>query len=131
MNIYTDNNKIIYKFDDKDDYESLLVIFKNLKKSTYNLDLKNTIDNLYNIILNRYDEKDNTIIFDIDEICDMLHLFNFCSAVLLLDNKDLINENQYLHYCDTYNTEIIEYYQYILKSLNMDEYINPKINHNI
>lgn len=131
MNIYTDNNKIIYKFDDKDDYESLLIIFKNLKKPTYNSDLKNTIDNLYNIILNRYDEKDNTIIFDIDEICDMLHLFNFCSAVLLLDNKDLINENQYLHYCDTYNTEIIEYYQYILKSLHMDEYINPKINHNI
>lgn len=131
MNIYTNNNKIIYKFDDKDDYESLLIIFKNLKKSTYNSDLKNTIDNLYNIILSRYDEKDNTIIFDIDEICDMLHLFNFCSAVLLLDNKDLINENQYLHYCDTYNTEIIEYYQYILKSLNMDEYINPKINHNI
>lgn len=131
MNIYTDNNKIIYKFDDKDDYESLLVIFKNLKKPTYNSDLKNTIDNLYNIILNRYDEKDNTIIFDIDEICDMLHLFNFCSAVLLVDNKDLINENQYLHYCDTYNTEIIEYYQYILKSLNMDEHINPKINHNI
>lgn len=131
MNIYTDNNKIIYKFDDKDDYEALLIIFKNLKKPTYNSDLKNTIDNLYNIILNRYDEKDNTIIFDIDEICDMLHLFNFCSAVLLLDNKDLINENQYLHYCDTYNTEIIEYYQYILKSLNMDEYINPKINHNI
>lgn len=131
MNIYTDNNKIIYKFDDKDDYESLLIIFKNLRKPAYNSDLKNTIDNLYNIILNRYDEKDNTIIFDIDEICDMLHLFNFCSAVLLLDNKDLINENQYLHYCDTYNTEIIEYYQYILKSLNMDEYINPKINHNI
>ena len=131
MNIYTDNNKIIYKFDDKDDYESLLIIFKNLRKPTYNSDLKNTIDNLYNIILNRYDEKDNTIIFDIDEICDMLHLFIFCSAVLLLDNKDLINENQYLHYCDTYNTEIIEYYQYILKSLNMDEYINPKINHNI
>lgn len=131
MNIYTDNNKIIYKFNDKYDYESLLIIFKNLRKPTYNSDLKNTIDNLYNIILNRYDEKDNTIIFDIDEICDMLHLFNFCSAVLLLDNKDLINENQYLHYCDTYNTEIIEYYQYILKSLNMDEYINPKINHNI
>lgn len=131
MNIYTDNYKIIYKFDNKDDYESLLIIFKHLKKPTYNSDLKNTIDNLYNIILNRYDEKDNTIIFDIDEICDMLHLFNFCSAVLLLDNKDLINENQYLHYCDTYNTEIIEYYQYILKSLNMDEYINPKINHNI
>lgn len=131
MNIYTDNNKIIYKFDNKDDYESLLIIFKHLKKPAYNSDLKNTIDNLYNIILNRYDEKDNTIIFDIDEICDMLHLFNFCSAVLLLDNKDLINENQYLHYCDTYNTEIIEYYQYILKSLNMDEYINPKINHNI
>ena len=61
MNIYTDNNKIIYKFDDKDDYESLLVIFKNLKKPTYNSDLKNTIDTLYNIILNRYDEKDNTI----------------------------------------------------------------------
>lgn len=98
MNIYTDNNKIIYKFDDKDDYESLLIIFKNLRKPTYNSDLKNTIDNLYNIILNRYDEKDNTIIFDIDEICDMLHLFNFCSAVLLLDNKDLINENQYLQY---------------------------------
>lgn len=131
MNIYTDNNKIIYKFDDKDDYESLLIIFKNLRKPTYNSDLKNTIDNLYNIILNRYDEKDNTIIFDIDEICDMLHLFYFCSAVLLLDNKDLINENQYLHYCDTYNTEIIEYYQYILKSLNMDEHINPKINHSI
>lgn len=131
MNIYTDNNKIIYKFDDKDDYESLLIIFKNLRKPTYNSDLKNTIDNLYNIILNRYDEKDNTIIFDIDEICDILHLFNFCSAVLLLDNKDLINENQYLHYCDTYNTEIIEYYQYILKSLNMDEHINPKINHSI
>lgn len=131
MNIYTDNNKIIYKFDDKDDYESLLIIFKNLRKPTYKSDQKNTIDNLYNIILNRYDEKDNTIIFDIDEICDMLHLFNFCSAVLLLDNKDLINENQYLHYCDTYNTEIIEYYQYILKSLNMDEHINPKINHSI
>lgn len=61
----------------------------------------------------------------------MLHLFNFCSAVLLLDNKDLVNEIQYLHYCDTYNTEIIEYYQYILKSLNMDEHINPKINHGI
>lgn len=131
MNIYIDNNKIIYKFDEKDDYESLLIIFKHLKKLTYNSDLKNTIDNLYNIILNRYDEKDNTIIFNIDEICDMLHLFNFCSAVLLLDNKDLINENQYLHYCDTYNTEIIEYYQYILKSLHMDEHINPKINHNI
>lgn len=131
MNIYIDNNKIIYKFDDKDDYESLLIIFKHLKKLTYNSDLKNTIDNLYNIILNRYDEKENTIIFNIDEICDMLHLFNFCSTVLLLDNKDLINENQYLHYCDTYNTEIIEYYQYILKSLHMDEYINPKINHNI
>ena len=117
MNIYTDNNKIIYKFDDKDDYEALLIIFKNLRKPAYNSDLKDTLDNLYNIISNRYDEKDNTIIFNIDEICDMLHLFNFCSAVLLLDNKDLVNEIQYLHYCDTYNTEIIEYYQYILKSL--------------
>lgn len=40
MNIYIYNNKIIYKFDDKDDYESLLIIFKHLKKLTYNSDLK-------------------------------------------------------------------------------------------
>lgn len=91
MNIYTDNNKIIYKFDDKDDYESLLIIFKNLRKPTYNSDLKNTIDNLYNIILNRYDEKDNTIILTTDELTDFMNLtFNYLSKTYTNYNTDML-----------------------------------------
>lgn len=128
------NDKLIaYKFDDIKDYQGLMLLIEDIKEFVKNSDIEKDFMKLCDTFSNDYNEKDNTILFTIQETCSLLYILNIYCAGKLIMYEDLKKNNQYLNYCDIYNSRIIEFYKDILNStgINISEMNIPYFNQNI